>query len=117
MSACPTCKSVRCGNHAACARRNEQRKSAAAAGLRARNLWWLCWSCAWLYIGAWSYLTLTADTLTGLPDGAERRRAARGCSSRLSTPMLRFVLLATSPDSAEQEASALHAMRIAEERP
>ena len=72
---CPTCKSDRCGNHAACARRHE-----------AAAKWWVAWREAWEHIGLCAHLVIkvravhpdaTAEDILRVYVEKEQERMAR----------------------------------------
>lgn len=84
---CPTCKSVRCGNYAACARRHE-----------AAAKWWVAWCEVWGHIGFCAHLVIKVRAVH--PDATveeilrayvknERERVAmegRGCEKEIAIP-------------------------------
>ena len=47
---CPSCKSERCGNHAACARREEAKREAVAKEVARRVVWVAEWIALWTVI-------------------------------------------------------------------
>ncbi len=107
--ACSTCKSDRCGNHAACARREAARLKAAAENQDRAEVWRFSWQAAWLFIGAWAHLTI----LSSISNATLRQAACDRANKNISTDMLRFMLFATSPD-VDVRRTALLARRIIE---
>lgn len=107
---CPTCKSDRCGNHAACARRKAEKAQYEASGQQRHAYFWFMWRIQWLYIGAYAYLGI----LSSIEDGKAREEATHAAAKQLSNQMLIFILYATSQGAAEREASVLRAHNIVE---
>lgn len=66
---CKTCKSSRCGNHAACARRYE------ASAARSRG-WWIAWDAMWSVVCAGVYMSAYQRSGTK-PTLAELERVRR----------------------------------------